>query len=82
MSGVSQNTAKLQAEREMMGCVVSTPPARRQVNRADVFPLNPVAVEAVATKKERFLPGDWAPSLTEGHSNDAFEINYLGKPSL
>jgi len=51
-SGSLQNVAKLQAEREMMGYIVSTPPARRQVNPAGDFPLNPLAVEAVATKKE------------------------------
>ena len=52
MSGGPHHSAKLQPERKMMGCVVYTPPARRQVNPAGDFPLNPLAVEAVATKKE------------------------------
>jgi len=36
----------------MMGCVVSTPPARRQLNRVKLFHLNLVVVEALAVKKE------------------------------
>jgi len=58
MLGGPQNAAKLQAERKMMGYIVSTPPARGQVRSAGVFALNLAAVEALATKKEQFL-GVW-----------------------